>query len=76
MNMVEQQRYDNLKDCYGPYFCNVRHRLSVGDNILLYDDRVVILTQLRATLVDALHLSHPGQDSMLEAAKHVWYPYF
>ena len=25
--------------------------------------------------MDALHLTHPGQGGMLEAAKHVWYPY-
>ena len=25
--------------------------------------------------MDASHLTHPGQGGMLEAAKHVWYPY-
>ena len=25
--------------------------------------------------MDALHLTHPGRGGMLEAAKHVWYPY-
>ena len=25
--------------------------------------------------MDALHLTHPGQVGMLDAAKHVWYPY-
>ena len=58
-----------------PYFYNVRHRLSVRDNILLYDDRVVIPKQLRATLMDVLHLTHPGQRGTLEAANYVWYPY-
>ena len=70
LTMVRQQKWNNVKDCYGPYFYNVRHRLSVSDNILLYDDRVVIPKQLRPT-----HLTHPGQGGMLEAAKHVWYPY-
>ena len=42
MKMVKQQKGDNIKDCYGPYFYNLRHRLSVRDNILLHDDRVVI----------------------------------
>ena len=75
LTMVKQQKWDNVKDCYGPYFYNVRHRLSVRDNIILYDDRVVMPKQLRPTLMDALHLTHPGQGGMLEAAKHVWYPY-
>ena len=75
LTMVKQQKWDSIKSCYGPYFYNVRHRLSVRENILLYDDRVVIPKQLRPTLMDALHLTHPGQGGMLEAAKHVWYPY-
>ena len=75
LTMVKQQKWDSIKSCYGPYFYNVRHRLSVRDNILLYDDRVVIPKQLRPTLMDALHLTHPGQGGMLEAAKHVWYPF-
>ena len=75
MNMIKQPKRDSVKQCYGPYFYKVRHRLSVRDGILLYDDRVVIPKQLRPTLMDALHLTHPGQGGMLEAAKHVWYPY-
>ena len=75
LNMIRQQKWDNVKQCYGPYFYNVRHRLSVRDGILLYDDRVVIPKQLRPTMMDALHLTHPGQGGMIEAAKHVWYPY-
>ena len=49
--------------------------MSVRDNILPYDDRVVIPKQLRPTLKDALHLTHLRKGGMLEAAKHVWYPY-
>ena len=74
MNMVKQHRWDNIKECYCPYFSNVRHHLSVRDNILLYDDKVVIPKQLRATLMDALHLTRWVQGGTLEAAKHVWYP--
>ena len=33
------------RDRNGPYFSNVRHHLSVSDNILLYDDKVVIPKQ-------------------------------
>ena len=31
--------------------------------------------QLRQIIVDSLHLTHPGQGGMLEAAKNKWYPY-
>ena len=73
--MVKQQKWNSVKHCYSLYVYNVRHQLSVRDSLLLYDDRVVIPKQLRPTLMDALHLTHPGQGGMLEAAKPVWYPY-
>ena len=46
INMIKQQKWDRMKQCYGPYFYNVSHRLSVSDGILLYNDRVVIPKQL------------------------------
>ena len=75
INMIRQQKWDQIKACYGPYFYNVRDRLSVRNNVLLYDDRVVIPKQLRQIILDSIHLTHPGQGGMLEAAKHIWYPY-
>ena len=74
INMIRNQKWEQIKACYGPYFYNVRDRLSVRDNVLLYDDRVVIPKQLRQIVLDSIHLTHPGQGSMLEAAKHIWYP--
>ena len=75
INMIRNQKWDQIKACYGPYFYNVRDRLSVRDNVLLYDDRVIIPKQLRQIIIDSIHLTHPGQGSMLEAAKHIWYPF-
>ena len=72
---ARQQKWDQIKACYGPYFYNVRNRLSVRNNVLLYDDRAVILKQLRQILLDSIHLTNPGQGGILEAAKHIWYPY-
>ena len=75
INMVRQQKWDQTKACYGPYFYNVRDRLSVRNNVLLYDDRLVIPKQLMQIFLNSIHLTHPGQGDMLEAAKHIWYPY-
>ena len=65
--VIKQQKWDNVKDCCGTFLNNVRHRLSVRDNIILNDDRVVIPKQLRPTPVNALHLTQPGKGSVLEA---------
>ena len=75
IKMIRQQKWDQIKACYGPYFYNVRNRLSVLNNVLLYDDRAVIPKQLRQVILDSIHLTHPGQGGTLEAAKHIWYPY-
>ena len=60
-NMIRQQKSEQIKACYGPYFYDVRDRLSVRDNVLLYDDRAVIPKQLRQIILDSIHLTHIGQ---------------
>ena len=75
LNIVKGQKWDTIKSCYGFYFHNVRHKLSVRYGILLYDDRAVISKQLRQNLVDSHHLTHAGQGGMLEAVQNIWYPY-
>ena len=52
---------------------NIRNRLHVREDCLLIDERVVIPTQLRQTVLDSLHLTHPGSAAMLGLSHHVWF---
>ena len=63
--MICQEKWEQIKACYGPYFYNVQDRLSVRDNVLLCDDRAVIPKQLRQIILDSIHFTHPGQGETL-----------
>ena len=54
---------------------NIRNRLHVREDCLLIDERIVNPTQLRQTVLDSLHLTHPGSAAMLDFSNHVWFPH-
>ena len=49
-------------------FWEVRHHLSVSDGVVLYKDRIVIPSSLRALVINNLHSAHQGVSSMLSRA--------
>ena len=59
INFVKKRVWEALKNSYGPYWHNIRNRLDVREDCLLIDERIVIPTQLRQTVLDSLHLTHP-----------------
>ena len=75
INFVKQRDWEAIKASYGQYWYNIRNRLHVREDCLLIDERIVIPTQLRQTVLDSLHLTHPGSAAMLELSNHVWFPH-
>ena len=75
INFVKKRNWDAIKVSYGQYWFNIRSRLHVREDCLLVDDRIVIPSQLRQTVLDSLHLSHPGSAAMLDLSHHVWFPH-
>ena len=43
------------------------------DDCLLIDKRIVLLTQLRQTVLDSLHLTQPGSVAMLDLCQNIWF---
>ena len=66
VNFVGKQNWDAFKLLFGGNWYNIRNRLHVKDDQLLIDDRIVIPTQLRQTVLDSLHLTHTGSAAMLD----------
>ena len=60
---------------YGQYWFNIRNRLHVRENCLLINERIVIPSQLRQTVLDSLHLTQPGFAAMFDLSHHVWFPH-
>ena len=75
VNFVKKRDWDAIKASYGQYWFNIRNRLHVREDCLLVDERIVIPSQLRQTVLDSLHLTHPGSAAMLDLSQHVWFPH-
>ena len=75
MNFVKKLNWDAIKASYGQYWFNIRNRLHVREVCLLINERIVIPSQLRQTVFDSLHLTHPGSAAMLDLSHHVWLPH-
>ena len=75
VNFVRKRDWDALKLSFGGYCYNIRNRLHVKDDCLLIDDRIVLPTQLRQTVLDSLHLTHPGSAVMLDLCQNICFPH-
>ena len=73
INFVKMRECDEIKASYGQYWFNIRNRLHVREDCLLVDERIVIPSQLRQTILESLHLTHPGSAAMLDLSQHVWF---
>ena len=71
INFVKKRDWEAIKASYGQYWHNIRNRLHVREDCLLIDERIVIPIQLRQTVLDSLHLTHPGSATMLDLRQHV-----
>ncbi|GBM59600.1 Uncharacterized protein K02A2.6 [Araneus ventricosus] len=73
LNWVLKVWPESAKECR--IFYLTRHELSVHKNCLLWGSRGIILEVLRRTVLDELHISHPGIQKMKSLARwYVWWP--
>ena len=75
INFVKKRDWEAIKASYGQYWFKIRNRLHVREDCLLIDVRIVIPSQLRQTVLDSLHLTHPGLAAILDLRHHVWFPH-
>ena len=48
--------------------------MSVQKGIVLVDNRIAVPAELREAVLTHLHLNHPGQVAMIDAASYLWWP--
>ena len=75
INFVKKRDWEAIKSACGQYWFNIRNRLHVREDCLLIDERIFIQTQLRQTILESLHLTHPGSAVMLDLCQNVWFPH-
>ena len=61
VNFVRKRDWESLKILFGQYWYNIRNRPHVKDDCLLIDERIVLPTQLRQTVLNSLHLINPDR---------------
>lgn len=67
--------YEKPNDSNLLTYYNKRNELSVEDNILLWNDRVVVPSSLRHFLLNDLHSEHLGMVKMKQLARrYIWWP--
>ena len=72
ITFVKKGNWDAIKSAYRQYWFNVHNSLDKLDQCLLIDERIIIPTQLRQTILDSLHLTHPGSAAMVDLCQSVW----
>ena len=75
VKFVKKRDWEALKLSFGQNWYNIRHCLHVWDDCLPIDERIVLPTQLRQTVLDSLHLTHPGSAAILYLCQHIWFPH-
>ena len=75
INFVKTRDWEAIKASYVQYWHNIRNKQHVREDCLLTDERIILPTQLRQTILDSIHLTHPGSRAMLHLCQHVWFPH-
>ena len=72
---VQKRDWEALRLSYGDYWYNLRNRLHVKDDCLLLDERIIILQQLRQTILNSLHMTNSGAAATLDWSGNIWFPH-
>ena len=74
IKFIRERNWKTLKRT-SPYFHSLKRDLSITPSgCVLYDNRLMVPSQLKQLVIDSLHQTHPGQNGMLRLADLVWFP--
>ena len=59
----------------GPYTNSLWHQMTLVDECILVDNRLVVPCQLRPAVLKRIHRGHPGQEAMLNVSNYLWWPH-
>ena len=59
----------------GPYTNSLWHQMSVVDDCIVVDGRLAIPGQLLPAVLKRIHRGYPGQESMFDVSRYLWWPH-
>ena len=66
---------EKLAESYGPILVQYTTPPSRTRWCLLIDELVLLPTQLWQTVLDSLHLTHPGSAAVRDLCQYIWFPH-
>ena len=69
---LERQQHEIVPDAYSFY----RKMLSTRYGQVFYEDRTIVMKNLKTTVISLLLKGHPAINKMSMAARHFWWPRF
>ena len=75
--IIEEKNWDTLNHFsrYCRYWHSLKRDLSTTPTgCILYDEKLIIPTQLRKLDMNSIHRNHPGQSGMMHLANLIWFP--
>ena len=67
---LERKQHDNIPEEYSQY----KRKLSTRYGLVFFEEKIIVPTNLRTTVITLLHKGHPAISKMTMAAKHFWWP--
>ena len=67
---LERKQYDSISEEYNQY----KRKLSTRYVVVFFEEKIIVPTNLRTTVITLLHKGHPAINKMTMAAKHFWWP--
>lgn len=71
--LILEQKFDEISK-FGEFYHSIREKLSVSDDLIFIDHKLVIPDRLQSIVLEALHDGHPGYTGMRAAGQVVWWP--
>ena len=62
-------------EAYGDYWYKIENRLQAKDDCQQILEKVIKPQQLRQSILDSLHLAHPGAAATIDLCENNWFPH-
>lgn len=71
--LILEKRWDEIS-ALGEFYNSIRKDLSVVENLIYVDQKLVIPDSLQHVILESLHIGHPGATGMRALADDIWWP--
>ena len=75
LRIVIERKDRHSFEMMGPFRNSLWHQMAVVDDCIVVDGRLAVPGQLRPAVLKRIHRGHPGQETMLDVSRYLWWPH-